>query len=101
MRGFAIDAVSRALGEEALAPLDVTIRDWHDDRWSGGAYSDLIVEMGARDAEARILRGWGPLHFTASELSPSYPGYVEGALVAGREAAVRLATDLSEAPLHA
>ncbi len=60
------------------------------DRWSGGAYSDLIVDVTARDAERTILAGAPPVHFAASELSPSFPGYVEGAIVAGRIAARKI-----------
>jgi monoamine oxidase len=74
----------QALGPEAATPLDVLIRDWSHDEWSGGAYSDLILDMGARDAEAVILAGTGPIRFACSEISPEYPGYVEGAIVAGR-----------------
>ncbi|MCR5856519.1 FAD-dependent oxidoreductase [Mesorhizobium sp. J428] len=76
-----------ALGPEAAAPLDMLVRDWSYDQWSGGAYSDLIMDMNARDAEAVISAGIGPLHFACSEISPEYPGYVEGAIVAGRRAA--------------
>ncbi|WP_192251801.1 flavin monoamine oxidase family protein [Mesorhizobium silamurunense] len=83
-----------ALGPDAADVLDFNQRDWTHDRWSGGAYSDLIVDVTARDAERTILAGAPPVHFAASELSPSFPGYVEGAIVAGRNAAQRLATEL-------
>ena len=73
-----------ALGPEAAQPLDMLVRDWSYDQWSGGAYSDLIMDMGARDAEAVIAAGAPPLHFACSEISPEYPGYIEGAIVAGR-----------------
>lgn len=76
-----------ALGPEAAGQLDFCCRDWTDDAWSGGAYSDLIVGIGAVDAEDVIRAGASPVRFAASELSPSYPGYVEGALIAGRAAA--------------
>ena len=79
-----------ALGPEAADVLDFNQRDWTHDRWSGGAYSDLIVDVMARHAERIILAGASPVHFAASELSPSFPGYVEGAIVAGRSAARKL-----------
>ena len=37
-----------------------------------------------------IVVGAPPLFFAASELSPSFPGYIEGAIVAGREAAAKI-----------
>ena len=76
-----------ALGLEAGDFIAVTLRDWTGDRWSGGGYSDLIMDIDARDAEAVLLEGVGPIQFASSELSPSFPGYVEGAIVAGRIAA--------------
>jgi len=85
-----------ALGPEAGEPLDMTIRNWTDDRWSGGAYSDVIVDMAARDAESVIRTGAPPLLFASSELSPSFPGYIEGAIVAGRQAATGILSMLGD-----
>jgi len=83
-----------ALGPEAGEVLDMTIRDWTGDRWSGGAYSDLIVDMQARNAEATLRASTPPLFFASSELSPSFPGYIEGAIVAGREAAAKIVASI-------
>jgi monoamine oxidase len=83
-----------ALGPEAGRMRDLTIRDWTGDRWSGGAYSDLVVDMRARYAEDALRAGAPPLFFASSELSPSFPGYIEGAIVAGRQAAAEIAASL-------
>ncbi|CDX37348.1 Amine oxidase [Mesorhizobium sp. ORS 3359] len=80
----------QALGPRAADIVDFSARDWTHDRWSGGAYSDLIIDVTARNAERVILAGAPPVHFAASEVSPSFPGYVEGAIVAGRIAAARI-----------
>jgi monoamine oxidase len=80
----------QALGPQAVDIVDFSARDWTHDRWSGGAYSDLIVDVTARDAERVILAGAPPVYFAASEMSPSFPGYVEGAIVAGRIAAAKI-----------
>ncbi|WP_232375611.1 flavin monoamine oxidase family protein [Mesorhizobium comanense] len=79
-----------ALGPDAGDVIDFSSRDWIGDRWSGGAYSDLIVDVTAKDAERTILAGAPRLHFASSEVSPSFPGYVEGAIVAGRIAARKI-----------
>ncbi|MET2831668.1 flavin monoamine oxidase family protein [Mesorhizobium shangrilense] len=86
-----------ALGAEAAAVLDISYRDWTNDRWSGGAYSDLIVDVTATNAERDILAGASPVYFAASELSPSFPGYIEGAIVAGRIAARKVIPGLQSA----
>jgi monoamine oxidase len=86
--------LTTALGPEAGTSIASTLRDWTDDPWSGGGYSDLVLDIEARDAEALLREGAGPLQFASSELSPSFPGYVEGAIVAGRIAARNAAAAL-------
>jgi monoamine oxidase len=89
MRQELVARLTAALGPEAAAFSAMTPRDWTGDAWSGGGYSDLILELDAHDAEAVLRAGNGRLQFASSELSPSFPGYVEGAIVAGRIAAGR------------
>ena len=90
LRSRALAHLSEALGVEAMQPLDITVRDWTNDRWSGGAYADVILDPDRLDAEDVLREGWGPVQFASSELASSFPGYVEGAIVAGREAAARV-----------
>ncbi|MBU0583641.1 MAG: FAD-dependent oxidoreductase [Alphaproteobacteria bacterium] len=87
--------LSAALGPQAADALDITLRDWSDDRWSGGAYSDIVIDCAASNAEAVLRSGLADISFACSELSPSYPGYIEGALVAGREAAAEVVAQLA------
>ncbi|TPW27440.1 flavin monoamine oxidase family protein [Pararhizobium mangrovi] len=97
LRNALLEHLAEALGEAARKPLDMKIRDWTDDAFSGGAYSDVVVDMDATDAEETLRAGLPPLHFASSELSPSYPGYIEGALVAGRNVADAIADTLDAA----
>ncbi|MDH6234148.1 monoamine oxidase [Mesorhizobium soli] len=85
-----------AIGPEAGEVLDFSFRSWIDDAWSGGAYSDLILDVHATDAEDVLLAGAPPVHFASSELSPSFPGYIEGAIVAGRIGGRKVLADLQE-----
>jgi len=87
-----------ALGPDAADPLDITLRNWSHDAWSGGAYSDIIIDPNARNAEAILRQGLSGIAFASSELSPSFPGYIEGALVAGRAAAARIVESLGAPP---
>ncbi|MER8862678.1 flavin monoamine oxidase family protein [Mesorhizobium sp. M0751] len=90
LRAKVTSKLEEALGAEAAGFSDLSYRDWTDDRWSGGGYSDLIVDATATYAERIIRAGAPPIHFASSELSPSFPGYVEGAIVAGRIAALKI-----------
>jgi monoamine oxidase len=94
LRRTVLDRLAAALGPAAEQPLDIAVRDWTGDRWSGGGYSDLVMDMAARDAEDVLRAGAPPIHFACSELSPSFPGYVEGAIVIGRQVASEVAEGL-------
>lgn len=94
VRALILDHLAAALGDEARSVLDVWYHDWCDDPWSGGGYGDLIIDPAAHDAEDIIRAGQPPVHFVFSELSPSFPGYIEGALIAGRAAAHRMVESL-------
>ena len=87
LAAFVTAELAMALGVEAADAASVCIRDWVNDAWSDGAYSDVITDLDATDAEAILLEGLPRLRFACSELSPSFPGYVEGAIVAGKLAA--------------
>ncbi|SER55930.1 FAD-dependent oxidoreductase [Rhizobium sp. NFR03] len=90
-----LERMGALLGADAPEPVDVILHDWTDDRWSGGGYSDVIVDPEAYDAEALLRRGVDRVAFASSELSPSFPTYIEGAIVAGRLAAARIADALN------
>jgi len=95
LKTFIRDQLVTALGDEAGNIVELSIRDWTDDPWSGGAYSDVVIDPDAPDPEASLRAGHGPLRFAVSELSPSYPGYIEGAIVIGRLAAKEAIIDLA------
>ncbi|MCV9999914.1 FAD-dependent oxidoreductase [Pararhizobium sp. YC-54] len=79
-----------ALGEAAEDVTGLLIRDWVGDPWSGGGYSDVITDLQAYDTEDILRSGAPPVHFASSELASSFPAYIEGAIIAGREAAARV-----------
>ncbi|WP_455270978.1 flavin monoamine oxidase family protein [Rhizobium herbae] len=84
-----------ALGEAAADATGFLIRDWVGDPWSGGGYSDVITNLHAYGAEDILRAGVPPVYFASSELASSFPAYIEGAIIAGREAAARLIADQS------
>jgi monoamine oxidase len=101
LRRYISDSLMAALGPEAGEIIEISLRDWVDDRWSGGAYGDLITDVHANDAESVLLAGLPSIRFAASELSPSYPGYIEGAIVAGKQAADAIIAERRHSDLSA
>lgn len=90
LRAFLIEQLTAALGDEAANPVEIECRDWVDDAWSGGAYSDVIVDVHSTDAEDVLREGLPRIRFASSELSLSFPGYIEGAIAAGKAVAREL-----------
>ncbi len=74
LRAEIVTRLVAALGAEAAERvLDFALRDWTEDPFSGGAYSDLIVDPDADAAEDVIRAGAGRSASPASELAPSFP----------------------------
>lgn len=96
LQAFILGLLADAFGPEAGHPQEIHIRDWVADPWSGGAYSDVIVDLDAADAEDLLNRGAPPVYFASSELSPSFPGYIEGAIVAGQQVAGRVLSNIRQ-----
>ncbi|MGD9915008.1 MAG: flavin monoamine oxidase family protein [Rhizobiaceae bacterium] len=85
-----LEKLVAALGPRAADTVDIALDRWTGSEWDGGGYGDLILDVSARDAETVLLAGHGPVHFASSDIAPTFPGYVEGAIAAGRAAAMRV-----------
>ena len=84
----------RLFGERAGNPIAWTERSWVDDPWVGGAYN-AHVRPGALLEPGAILRKFeGRITFACAEIATDFPGYVEGAMQEGREAAERVLSSL-------
>ena len=85
--------LSRAFGEESLAPLEVAEAVWVDHPWSGGGYNATVRIGGCPDAVARLAAWDGPVRFAGAEIDDLFWGYVEGAIHSGRTAIGRITGD--------
>jgi monoamine oxidase len=83
----ALEHVAAALGPMAKEPIDVRVRDWPPDDWGAGGYCQLVTGLGEPTQIATLLGGARHITFAATEYAEILPGYVEGALHAGRRAA--------------
>jgi len=92
---FVREQLTEAFGPEGGAAQDIHIRDWVNDLWSDGAYSDVVTRLDAPDTEDVLRQGLAAVRFASSELAFSYPGYIEGAIIAGRRVAEEITGELS------
>jgi monoamine oxidase len=90
-RALVMERLVEGYGPEAATPASFLERDWRQDRWGAGGYCNEIVDARQApphvDAIGRLRAGVTGISFTSTELSDAFPGYIEGALRAGRAAA--------------
>jgi monoamine oxidase len=80
-------AVVEAFGDEAADPVSYVERDWPGDQWGAGGYWNVLTDPGVPEAVETLRAGLPRITFASTELAPTFPGYVEGAITAGRHAA--------------
>jgi monoamine oxidase len=90
-RAYAIEMLVGIFGgDEAGQPLDFADAVWVQHPWCGGGYNAHVRFGGLPDAAERLRQVEGELQFACSEIAERFPGYMEGALGAGKSAAARL-----------
>jgi monoamine oxidase len=78
-----------AFGEAAERPEAVLECLWAPDEWGGGGYCNVQVRHSPFAAET-LAAGLPRLTFAGTELATRFPGYVEGAITAGRAAGAQV-----------
>lgn len=94
-RDRVIEHLVAAYGPDAAHPTEMIERHWPPDRWGGGGYWNVLVDV-STDAIEVLRRGAPGITFCSTELAPSFPGYVEGAITAGRAGAASVLAALAD-----
>ena len=86
-RRAALQALARYFGPDALHPVHYVDLAWATEPFTRGAYGSFNppgVLTSLRDAAAAST---GLLHFAGADMSPQWPGYMDGAIRSGERAA--------------
>jgi monoamine oxidase len=93
-RTLVLERLAEAYGPAAAEPVSFLERDWRPDRWGAGGYCNELVDARLApphaDAIGVLRAGTDRISFASTELAAAFPGYVEGALRAGADAAERV-----------
>lgn len=86
-RSAVLEGLSRLFGDRARSPEDWAIQAWSREEFSGGgpvaiAPPGVLSALGGNPAAAV-----GRLHWAGTEAAPRWGGYIEGAILAGEQAA--------------
>ncbi|MGE0000284.1 MAG: flavin monoamine oxidase family protein [Ilumatobacteraceae bacterium] len=89
-RAAFVERLVEAYGPDAAEPISFVERDWAPDDWGAGGYWNVLVDPSQPDAVGVLRAGAPGITFASTELAPSFPGYIEGAITAGLAAAERV-----------
>jgi len=95
-RDFLSSFVARSFGEEALKPLRYIDHDWAAEPFIGGGYSS-VWPTGFTQYGQTLYEDFGKVSWIGSDLAPPkqfQTGYVDGAIMTGRDAAKRVVQEL-------
>lgn len=86
-RRAVLDVLQRAFGARAGSPRAFYGTVWAADRWTRGAYGTYNPPGFLTQFGDDRLTPVGPIHWAGSDLATQWPGYIDGALESGRDAA--------------
>jgi len=88
-RAAVLHHAATAFSSDALQPETFLERVWAADEWGGGGYSNVQTTHSPHAADT-LVAGLPLVTFASTELSARFPGYVEGAIHAGKAAAAKV-----------
>ncbi len=94
----AMAVIRRAFGDDAPAPLGITVTRWAADPFARGAYSYMAVGATPEDLERLAAPVGKSLFFAGEATARSHWACLHGAYVSGLREAVRLTGDTSVLP---
>jgi monoamine oxidase len=74
-------------GEAAGSPLELIVHDWNAETWTGGAFTAYLTPGAWTSVGEALRQPVGPVFWAGTEAAVRWPGYFEGAIQAGRDAA--------------
>jgi len=89
-RANVLAGFARLYGPKALEPAGWAEREWAAQEWSGGG-PVAIAPPGALTTGGDALRKpCGPIHWAGTESSPTWGGFIDGAIRSGERAAAEI-----------
>lgn len=82
-----LNRIAQAFGPKALKPVDYQEHVWADDPWSEGASCAFTTPGAITGIGDKFYAPTGPFYWAGTQAAKRFPGYMEGALIAGEDAA--------------
>jgi monoamine oxidase len=86
-RQAALDCFARYFGDEALNPITYHDLAWAEEPYTRGAYGSFNPPGVLTSLKDPTSSPVGPLFYASGDASPQWPGYMDGAIRSGEQAA--------------
>ena len=89
-----LEGFARMFGPQALKPIEYTEHDWTKERWTGGGPTAITAPGTMTRYGQWIRRPFGRVHWAGTETSTYWAGFMDGAVRAGKRAAIEVVEKL-------
>ena len=93
-RAAALNCLARYFGPKALRPTGYVEMMWAAEPYTRGAYGSFNPPGVLTSLRDPLAHAFGRLHYASADASPRWPGYMDGAIRSGEQAAARVLAEL-------
>jgi monoamine oxidase len=93
-RRHVVEGFAQMFGPQALKPIEYTEHDWTKERWTGGGPTAITAPGTLTRYGSWIRRPFGRVHWAGTETSTYWAGFMDGAVRAGKRAALEVVEKL-------
>ncbi len=93
-RAAALRCLARYFGPKALTPTAYVDMMWAAEPYTRGAYGSFNPPGVLTSLHDPLAQAFGRLHYASADASPRWPGYMDGAIRSGEQAAARVLAEL-------
>jgi len=86
-RNKVLQCFAQYVGNQVLSPTQFIEHDWRSEEWTRGCPTGMPQPGGLSTYGDTLRSPIGPVHFTGTETSDNWQGYMDGAVRAGERAA--------------
>ncbi len=93
-RAAALQCLARYFGPKALTPTAYVDMMWAAAPYTRGAYGSFNPPGVLTSLRDPLAHAFGRIHYASADASPRWPGYMDGAIRSGEQAAARVLAEL-------
>jgi monoamine oxidase len=89
-RQAVLEGFAAMFGQQALHPIEYTEQDWTKERWTAGGPTAIHAPGSLVKYGSAIRQPFGRVHWSGTETSTYWSGYMDGAVRSGERASLEV-----------